>query len=235
MLKLALLTAAVALVPSAAAAQLSFQAPALTGMAARQAAAGSCTIGSGSPLTAVLPQTGAGVTLAAPLELFVYIPRNNAQFAELQVFEAETAILTASLDLPPSFAPGDFQYGPALAQLTLTTPPITPDVTYRWQVTLVCDAGDRSQDVAVSGLLLVAGPDYLSRQSPPLATSAETTAEQLAQYAAAGLWHELLSQLIALSEQDPSYEAMLAQLLSEQGLGAIVDAPRTGIGFTPLR
>lgn len=218
------------LLPQAAIAQLNFVAPELPGTAVRQASPGRCALSSGSPLTALLPQTNAGITLKSQPDLFVYVPRNNAQYGEIQVSEAASGavILTAGLDLPPSVAPGDFQYGPALARVTLTGATLAPDTVYRWQITLVCDSGDRTQDVAVSGLLLRAGEAYLSGLDAdvPSALATEPPADALSRYAAAGLWHDLLGQLFDLAAQDPSYSATLSALLSAQGLGAIPPAAR---------
>ncbi|MEO0409153.1 MAG: DUF928 domain-containing protein, partial [Cyanobacteria bacterium P01_A01_bin.135] len=113
---------------------------------------------------------------------------------------------------------------------------LLPDRLYRWQISLVCDGGDRTSDVAVSGLLLPAGDAYLNELAPEVrAALVDSTApEPLVQYAAAGLWHETLGQLIDLAEQDPSYSATLAEILTTEGLGAIAGATWVPIQFTPL-
>ncbi len=154
---------------SAAVAQLSFSLPELSAAGSREATTRSiCAISGGSPLTAVLPETNVGVTLQAQPTLFVYVPRNNAQQGELRVIEesSRAEILTTAVELPPSVAPGDYQYGPAIAAITLEDISLTPEIRYRWTLALVCDPGDRSRDIEVSGVLLRAGDGYLSQVEP---------------------------------------------------------------------
>lgn len=216
------------LCPTAAMAQLVFQPPDLRAPAVRQASPGVCTIGSGRQLTAVLPETNVGVTLQANPQLSIYVPRNNAQYGQLQVYEegSDSALLTTAIDLPPSVAPGDFQYGPALTAVTLDDIELVPGIPYRWTITLVCNDSDRTSDVAVSGLVLRAGSDYIDRLEPNVQAALTmlsdlSVADQLSTYAEAGVWHELIANLTALAERDPSYAAMLANILTLQGLEAM--------------
>ncbi|MGF1536149.1 MAG: DUF928 domain-containing protein [Elainellaceae cyanobacterium] len=254
-----LLSAAIALlgaggVPRTAIAQISFSLPEVSAPGNREARARStCTEASGPALTAILPETNVGVTLQETPTLIVYIPRNNAQQGELRITEADSELdLTQTVELPPSIAPGDYQYGPALATIPLDTA-IAPGKSYRWAFTLVCDPGDRSQDVAVSGTLLRAGDAYLGQLAPerhramselmasePSVSGADSdqihgAADALQAYADAGIWHDLITHLIGLAKIDPSYTTELTRIFVAQGLGAIADANVVPLTLGPLR
>jgi hypothetical protein len=90
---------------------------------------------------------------------------------------------------------------------------------YKWSVSLVRDAAQRSYDVLTAGTIeRVELPNELRRQRIQ-----ENTMTSARLYATAGLWYDAiaaLSELINTKPQDPTLRQQRAAVLEQEGLTA---------------
>lgn len=171
-------------------------------------------------LTALMPSTNSGTTLAEQPTFFWYVPENTAAAAEFVLLNAENQPIY-QVTLPISSQAG-------ILSLTLpadrSSPSLTLNQPYRWYFSLICDPLDRSADSFTSG--------WIERIQPtPALTQALSTAtpdQKPALYAEAGLWYDALTSIATLRQADPQNPDLITQwqtLLNSVDLTSIVDQP----------
>lgn len=177
---------------------------------------GNCSLAD-KPLTALVPNNRFGATVAAHPTFFVYMPALSPQERPLSVeflledangnqvykstFQANKISGILALSLP--------------AQAGLPSLKVGQD--YKWSFSIICNADERSRDIAVEGWVRrVALDPTLEAQ---LAQASPT--QQVDLYAEAEIWHDALAALVQLRRNNPSDSAVTQQwekLLSAAGL-----------------
>lgn len=250
-----LMTAACVALPvvasmEAAIAQIRFVAPPVSAPGNREAGSSrqeSCAATTaGQRLTALVPATNIGLTTQSLPSFFAYIPENNADGAELRLYEAESGeeVYAGQLSLPTAPKAGDYRQRSTFIKLSASeeTAPmvLAAGENYIWALMLVCNAGDRTKDIVATGIVQRAETAYLATLSEPVRNQLAEIAtvsseEQLTTYGEAGLWYDFLETLASLVTANPSaYQEEWAMLLEAQGLAAIAQAPLQFEEIEPL-
>ncbi|MEQ9553198.1 MAG: DUF928 domain-containing protein [Coleofasciculus sp. G3-WIS-01] len=179
-----------------------------TGAPERTASGGrrdlSCLQADSMSLTALVPRNNLVTTVSETPSLFFDIPQTRAKTAELVLMDNQGNELAQKM-IPLTGEAGVMDVKlPATAKLEMNQ-------IYRWELAIICNSQDRTQDVFIQGKLQRRElPAELVRQ---LETSDLPQQAQL--YAEAGIWHESLA--IALRLRD-TYPNALAGLLQSVGL-----------------
>lgn len=232
-------------------AQVRFVAPPVSAPGNREAGTArnnACaTIEADQRLTALIPDTNIGLTTQALPTFFVYVPANNAEGAELRLYEADSGVevYAGQLTLPAADdTAAEYRYPPQILKLAMSEDalPLTldPGKNYIWSVMLVCNEDDRADDIITASIVQRTDTPYLQTLAPDLRNQlanvdSTTAAAQLIAYGEAGIWHELLATLAVLVASDPStYTNDWNTLLEEQGLGAIANTPIVSTEIEPL-
>lgn len=193
-----------------------------------------------SGIMALVPDTNVGLTAAASPDLFAYIPPNNAEKAELRVFKEATGeeVYAGEFTLPENGTSTDYPYGASVVKLPLSATPVAlePGESYLWAVFVVCDSTNRAQDMVVDVVVQQADENYFRTLSTDVKAQLDTlttasSEDKVLTYGAAGLWQDLLSEL---SSDPTAYGEVWAKLLTDQGMGAIADAPIYTTTLTPI-
>jgi hypothetical protein len=154
----------------------------------------------GKPLTALVPSSQFGVTVADYPTFFVYMPPLSPQASPLPVeFRLEDA--NGTLLYRTTFQSSGKS---GILALTLSPQaglsPLKVDQDYTWSFSMICTAGDRSRDVAVEGLMrrVELNPTLKAQvmQASPV--------RQVELYAEAEIWHDALATLAQLRRNNPS-------------------------------
>jgi hypothetical protein len=168
-------------------------------------------------LTALMPESNLGKTLAPYPTLFWYVPQNQAGAAEFVLLGRD------NVEIYQTQVPVPTQAG--IVSLTLPQDQqIEFDQPYRWYFSLVCDPLDRSADSFTSGW--IERVELTAELSDALTVSSAADLPNL--YARAGLWQDALTELARLHQAAPNDPALLAQwqaLLKSVGLEALADQP----------
>jgi len=172
------------------------------------------------PLVPVASQMGE--TVADYPTFFWYMPKTSAADVEFVLKDEKgNAVYTVKYALAKS-AESDVSE-PGLMSLTLPSfanlSPLEIGKEYNWQVILVCDPLDRSNDVAMKNVVSIkrVAPD------PALALRIQqaTPQQRVALYRDAQLWHEAVSTLVELQRtrpDDANLPVAWDRLLSSAGL-----------------
>lgn len=171
-------------------------------------------------LTALMPNTNMGLTVAEYPSFFWYVPQNTAVAGEFVLLDQANAEVYKTT-VPISNQPG-------VVSVSLPTDgsasALEVGKSYRWYFSLICDPLDRSADVFTSGWIERVEPSpSLSQQ---LATA--TPEEQPQIYAQADIWYDALAALVKLRQDQPQNPALISQwetLLASVGLEQIADQP----------
>ncbi|HBB36150.1 MAG TPA: hypothetical protein DDZ80_09710 [Cyanobacteria bacterium UBA8803] len=178
----------------------------------------------GKPLTALVPSSGFGVTVAAYPTFFVYMPSPTADKSILPVefilqdadgnqiyqtrFETSGRAGIITIDLP--------------SQVGL--PPLEIGQDYYWSFSAICQANERAKDQVVEGWVRrVALDPNLERQ-----LKASSPQQQVELYAEGEMWHDALATLTQLRRDFPNNVEVAAQwerLLQAVGLSDIDGEP----------
>ncbi|MBT9313157.1 DUF928 domain-containing protein [Leptothoe kymatousa] len=177
-------------------------------------------------LTSILPHnaisTAFGADADIPLSLWFYIPETGAVNAELTVVdEVGEDVYQEIVTLPDT--PGTIQLQLPRYQSDGVTPIFAAGNLYYWDLALVCDPRDRSDDVLIGGGIqrLDASPALLAE----LEAAADDALAQAELYAAAGAWQETLTLAASLRSTNPD---PWTQLLSSVDLDAVAAQPIVG-------
>ncbi len=160
----------------------------------------------GKSLTALIPKTQLGLTVAEYPTFFIYVPQASEQTGVFTLLDEDNKIVYETRVTLPS------QAGVVSFSLpdTGTLAPLKVGKPYQWYFSIVYDFDNRSKDRLVQGWIQRVEP------SPDLIRKLEQTAfkNRPALYAAAGIWHETLATLAELRRSTPN-DATLAQQWEE--------------------
>jgi hypothetical protein len=180
------------------------------------------------PLTALLPETNIGWTVAANPTFFFNNSQTTTQLAEFILLDQDGRIVyEAMMELPDT--PGIVSF--RLPEEKGGSPPLEVGKRYQWYFALVCNPSDRSRDIALDG--------WIERVKPSSNLVAKLETADLSDlpgiYAQEGVWYETIDCLAQLREANPN-DPQLAEdwktLLESVNLGAIAQAPLVGSATT---
>ncbi|HEY9604036.1 MAG TPA: DUF928 domain-containing protein [Allocoleopsis sp.] len=168
----------------------------------------------GKPLTALIPKTQLGLTMAKYPTFFIYVPQSSEHMAVFTLLDEDNKIVYETRVTLPN------QAGVVSFSLpdTGTLAPLKVGKPYQWYFSIVYDFDDRSKDRLVQGWIQRVEP------SPDLTQKLEQTdsKNRPALYASAGIWHDTLTTLAQLRRSTPN-DATLAQqweeLLKSEAVG----------------
>jgi len=171
-------------------------------------------------LTALLPSSSLGLTVAARPSFFAYLPPTGGRPVELMLQDAQGNVLHLS-----SFQTD--KVGLVRVDLPSHAPELKVGETYRWYLSIICDPNDSSANLHVGGWVQrVALTDNLRQQLAKIPVG-----DRPYLYARAGLWHETLASLMELRQAQPnnaSLQADWASLLQIEGLDRVAQEPIAG-------
>ncbi len=199
------------------------------------------------PLTALVPKTKTvsedsqnsrlaktiststlGLTTAEHPTLWFYVPYSLTPSRRIEfVLQDEQGNDVYETSLTKS----DISPGVVGLQLPATAPPLKVNQVYRWYFLVYCDPKQPEALVWVEGLV----------KRVPMSSSLEsqmaqaTPDEKAALYAKAGMWHEAVTSLAKLRQQNPENAALKEEwvnLLKSMNLDAIAQEPITTV-LTP--
>jgi hypothetical protein len=191
-------------------------APRRTAGAGTRGSGGSCPV-VGQPLTALLPTSRFGVTVAQYPEFFVYVP----------TLSPETPPLPVEFLLEDSngneIYKANFQTNGTSGIVTLNLPtqaglvPLEVGQDYKWSFSIICQGNERSRDISVEGWVRrVALNPALSNQLRQASPQ-----KRVELYAEAELWQDALAALVQLRRNYPNDSAIALswkKLMSAAGL-----------------
>ena len=216
---LAVLTVAAVIAIEAAPSFAQFRPP-NRGMPGRREGGG--TRGGGCPLqkpglTALMPDSNLGMTVAPQPTFFWYLPQNSVAAAEFTLLGPDNTEIYKTLVTVPT-------QGGVVSLSLPQDKQLEVGQSYRWYFSLICDPLDRSEDTFTSGWVERVDP------SPELSTSLKTAsaAEVPNLYAQAGLWYDALAALVSLRQsqpQNPAFVTEWRELLGAVNLEALANQP----------
>lgn len=142
-------------------------------------------------LKALLPQSNIGLTTVANPTLYFFIPQTSAATMELVIQNEEEEIIYQQ-NYKPSLKAG-------IVGLSLPPNSLAVDKIYRWNLSIICNPENRSQDKTIEGAIKrVNNPSLMKklRLAKPY--------ERLRLYAEAGIWYEALDTLAKLRSSQPN-------------------------------
>ena len=145
-------------------------------------------------ITALVPKTNWGNTLAERPTLWFYVPYQQGTLTLILKDEAEPVIL-ASLNYPVEEGRGIMGF-----PLPETVPSLEINRAYRWQVYFSCDPDIEPRFTGVQGVVERVVTDSKFQRS---LASVSTVAEKVNLYARQGLWHETIAEIIATRQEQP--------------------------------
>ncbi|WP_102177568.1 DUF928 domain-containing protein, partial [Fischerella thermalis] len=152
------------------------------------------------PLTALVPGTNLGLTVAERPTFWFYVPYppTNRLSVEFLLRDKEDNEVYRET-LPLLETPGIIS-----VRFPETTPPLEIQKLYSWRFSVICNPTNRAEDVFVNGKV----------ERVPLAPAlksqlaAATPRERIALYAENGLWFDTLTHLTELYRTHPKDEAL---------------------------
>ncbi|MEM8612318.1 MAG: DUF928 domain-containing protein [Cyanobacteria bacterium P01_H01_bin.105] len=165
------------------------------------------------PLTALIPQSGVGLTVAAHPTLLVYVPPTVATQAHLTLRDANhTGLYQGQVQIP--------QTGGILSiALPIDSPELAVEETYHWSLALLCQPTQTDIPITSGQIRRVELSDAVPERS--LLSQAVT-------YGRSGVWHDMLVNLALLKQTEPdnpSLNANWIEVLQSENLGAIANTP----------
>jgi hypothetical protein len=180
-----------------------------------------CPGGSPIPLTALIPQSNVGITVAQYPTLFFYIPNVNLEgvTAELSLVnnEGEEVYKTVKLKSPDRIVSINFSDSPSL-------PPLEVGKSYPWTFNAIVDEENRGDGPRVTGWIKRVSLD--SKLQHKLETALPQ--EKPAIYASNGLWYDALTSLAKLRcsyPNNPTFSSDWESLLQQVELPTISTKP----------
>lgn len=154
-------------------------------------------------LTAITPVHTLGKTVSEVPTLFVYIPSNTAEGAEIGIADEQGKVIDQII-LKQEFAPGVFSFSlsrqPNAELLALNT-------NYKWHFQLICDFNERTGEDSVEGWIQrVPVSDSLKTQLQRVSANSGVTVyrDRAKIYAQAGLWYNYLENLALARRSAPN-------------------------------
>ncbi len=173
------------------------------------------------PLTALLPKTNLGLTVAVSPTFFFYIPQTPIKTAEFVLLDEENGTKVYETTFALSGTPG-------IVSLSLPTSGTFPGLAlgkeYHWYVSMICDPQDRSGDIYVDGWIQRVEPNrslitQLEKASPR---------DRVTLYRKNDLWYDTLTMLAQRRRLSPNDRALVAEwttLLKSVELDEIAQEP----------
>jgi Domain of Unknown Function (DUF928) len=165
-------------------------------------------------LAALAPQNHTGLTVQEQPVLYWYLSQETRHPVEVILTDRQSVKPLLDIRLDPPLQPGMQRV--RLADYNIR---LAPGVLYKWSMSLVLDAAQRSYDVMNAGTIeRVELPNQLRGQ---LAHANKMTTARV--YAAEGLWYDAiaaLSELIDTMPQDATLRQQRAAVLEQEGLTA---------------
>lgn len=142
------------------------------------------------PLTALIPQSGLGLTTREHPTLFVYVPPTTATQVHFTLRDSNRQGLYQT-QLP---------IAPTGGILNITLPADSPELAvgsrYQWSLGLLCQSPQTDMPIASGHLQRVAVSEAEAFVHQPLWAQANA-------YGQAGIWHDMLASLVALQQRQP--------------------------------
>ncbi|OCR01449.1 hypothetical protein BCD67_21820 [Oscillatoriales cyanobacterium USR001] len=163
---------------------------------------GDCTVVGKAPLTALIPGTNIGLTIAERPTFWFYVPyqSNPRILVEFSLTDdRENTVYKAAFQLMDT---------PGIVGINL--PPNTPGLevgkTYRWELKIVCDPANPREFESVDGAIERVRLEESLKQKIDRVNGRD----RVLIYAQNGLWYDTLTNLIQLRRQNPK-DAQLAK------------------------
>ncbi|MEC4893146.1 MAG: DUF928 domain-containing protein [Oscillatoria sp. PMC 1051.18] len=175
-----------------------------------------CIQSTETPLTVLMPANNVGTTVSANPTVFWYVPETEASSAEFTLFdESRNKVYQTTFAITDT---------PGIVKLELPATRTDGKETletgkeYVWELALICNQGDRTDDLFVSGVLA------RTEISPTLKNQIDnsTPLEQAKLYSQAKIWSETVK---TLAELHHSFPEEWETLLESVGLETLVEAP----------
>ncbi|MEL7035482.1 MAG: DUF928 domain-containing protein [Cyanobacteria bacterium J06592_8] len=170
------------------------------------------------PMTALIPTTNLGETLATHPTFWVYVPTRSAA-VELVLQDPMGQKVLYEVKFPVTQGPGVVSF-----RLPKTAPALEAGKTYRWMFNFFCSptslnrqSSEQQSDFTVSGVVARITPS--TELSQQLKNASQT--EKIALYAQNGLWYETVTQLGELRRtqpRNPQVASQWANLLQHQAV-----------------
>lgn len=171
-------------------------------------------------LTALIPESSMGMTVAEYPTFLFYIPNAHIEEGELVLLNEEGQEIykqTVLLKDTDNIISIDLSASPNL-------PPLEVDKFYSWSFTLVFDRQDTESNAHVEGWIKRVEPNLDIKHQLEIASPQK----QAAIYAANGVWYEALTSLAKLRCSSPDNSALASDwhsLLQQVGLKEISNKP----------
>lgn len=169
-----------------------------------------CVTNSDKGLTAIMPVRNFGKTVSELPTLFVYIPPNKAQGAEIGI-EDEQGNVIYKTTLKQEFASGIFSF--ALSRQP-DVKPLALNKNYKWYFQLICNFNEQSRDDYVeSWIQRVPVSDSLKTQLQQASVNPRSSRyrDRAEIYAQAGIWYETLENLALARRVHPNDSVLLKE------------------------
>lgn len=162
-------------------------------------------------LTALSPGKHVGLSHNRRPVLFVYLPKTNAQVAELSLFDAKmNGIYQTNISVANN-------KGFIAIQLPDSAPSLVKNQPYYWSFALTCNPNDRTEDLVVGGWV-----EYRQLSQNLLWELIKASkVERVSLYARNGYWYDAVATIIELQQKEPQNEAIArtwTELLTSVGL-----------------
>jgi Domain of Unknown Function (DUF928) len=190
--------------PSNTATRLSFTLPPKGAPGNRGGAAGRgyCTVVDKPPLTALIPGTNIGLTIAERPTFWFYVPYQSNPRIPVEfslIDDRENTVYQAAFQLADT---------PGIVGINLpqNTPGLEVGKTYRWELKIVCDPANPREFESVDGAVERVRLEESLKQK----IEGVNGRDRILLYAENGLWYDTLTNLIELRRQNPQ-DAQLAK------------------------
>lgn len=170
----------------------------------------------GIPLTALIPESGVGLTVAPRPTLLAYVPPTTATQAHLTLRdEAQNGLYQSAIEIP--------QTG-GILRITLpaNSPALAVGETYSWSLALLCQPTQTDLPITRGQIRRVdQSTDMEALAQQPLYSQAVI-------YGQAGVWHDMLSTLARLRQSNPGngdIDTNWVEVLQGENLDEIAHTP----------
>ncbi len=187
--------------------------PPMRGAPASRVGGGSRGVGDTLPKLLVLAPDHTGLTISEQPVLYWYVSKPSVAHFEVTVINDQMVepLISKDVDLP-------VQAGIQALRLADFGVKLKKGIEYRWYVTLITDAAQRSNDIIASGTIQYIDPT--PELKAKLSKADKSSLPKI--YAESGIWYNALasvSELISEKPGDPVFREERADLLEAVGLG----------------
>lgn len=164
-----------------------------------------CSIAEGNsqPLTALVPVKDLALTLESHPTLFWYVPQAEGKTLKFTLLDKNDQTIIYEKELPAPSESGIVSIQLSQAE----TEGLKNNELYHWYLSLVCDPQDRTGDIIVDGWI-----ERIETNADLRASIQQADAEMLPKiYAESGIWHDALSAMVKLYNENPEDGAIASQ------------------------